>query len=123
MPRAVRLAEATLAALPASANGPAATRDQWLALAAHSLGEFGDDLEADVLGPLHALPVRDVDRLLEAVTGYLRTGSLAHTARDLYCHRNTVLNRLHRFAEVTGRDVMASPDAAVVALALARPGG
>lgn len=56
--------------------------------------------------------------MLETVERYLRTGSVSATARQLYCHRNTVLNRLRQFAAATGRDVMASADATVVTLAL-----
>lgn len=119
VPRAVRLAEATLRVLYPSAKGPVPTRDRWLALAASRLGEFADDLDVDVLGGLDTLSAHDAERVLEAVTAYLRTTSLARTARDLYCHRNTVLNRLHRFTAATGRDVMSSADAAVIALALA----
>ncbi|MGW4801829.1 helix-turn-helix domain-containing protein [Nonomuraea sp. NPDC004297] len=82
------------------------------------LGEFRADLVRDALGGLGELPERDVARVLETVERYLRTGSVAETARQLYCHRNTVLNRLRQFAAVTGRDVMTSADAAVVTLAL-----
>lgn len=119
VPRALRLAEATLHATPPEAKTPASTRDHWLSLAASHLGEFGADLADDVLGGLRILPAREVDQLVEAVAAYLRTGSLARTARELYCHRNTVLNRLQRFRSVTQRDVTVSRDAAVVALALA----
>lgn len=118
LPRAVRLAELTLYALPPDASGPLATRDLWPAIAAGMLGEFRTDLVRDALGGLEELPGRDVARVLETVERYLRTGSVAETARQLYCHRNTVLNRLHQFASATGRDVMTSADAAVVTLAL-----
>ncbi|MQA79212.1 MAG: PucR family transcriptional regulator [Streptosporangiales bacterium] len=122
LPRAVRLAELALYALHEDAKGPTHARDLWLAIAAGELGEYRADLERDILGGLADLPDGDVPRVLEAVRTYLRTGSVARTARDLYCHRNTVLNRLHRFAGATGRDVTSSTDAAVVTLALhARP--
>ncbi|TDE54003.1 PucR family transcriptional regulator [Nonomuraea mesophila] len=118
VPRAVRLAELTLYALPPDAAGPTATRDLWPAIAAGTLGEFRTDLVRDALGGLGKLPDRDVARVLETVERYLRTGSVAATARQLYCHRNTVLNRLRQFAAATGRDVMSSADATVVTLAL-----
>ena len=44
------------------------------------------------------------ERLVEAVRAYLDSGSIGRTADVLYCHRNTVANRLRRFAEVTGVD-------------------
>ncbi|MBF8194035.1 helix-turn-helix domain-containing protein [Nonomuraea sp. K274] len=118
VPRAVRLAELTLYALPPGADGPRATRDLWPEIAAGALGEFRADLVRDALGGLGELPGRDVARVLETVERYLCTGSVAATARQLYCHRNTVLNRLRQFAVATGRDVMTSADATVVTLAL-----
>lgn len=48
----------------------------------------------------------------EAVRSYLRTGNIAETARDLFCHRNTVTNRLRRFHELTGIDLTVPAQAA-----------
>ncbi|SDL09135.1 PucR family transcriptional regulator [Nonomuraea jiangxiensis] len=118
VPRAVRLAELSLYALPPDAAGPHNTRDLWPAIASGALGEFRADLVRDALGGLGELPARDVARILETVERYLSTGSVVETARQLYCHRNTVLNRLRQFAVATGRDVMTSTDATVVTLAL-----
>ncbi|WP_052862804.1 helix-turn-helix domain-containing protein [Streptomyces niger] len=39
-------------------------------------------------------------------------------ARELYCHRNTVLNRLTRFAELTGYHPARPAEAATVLFAL-----
>lgn len=118
VPRAVRLAELSLYALPLDASGPCGTRDLWPAIASGALGEFRTDLIRDTLGGLSTVPHRSVGRVLETVERYLSSGSVAETARQLYCHRNTVLNRLHQFAVATGRDVMTSTDATVVTLAL-----
>ncbi|MQA03198.1 MAG: PucR family transcriptional regulator [Streptosporangiales bacterium] len=117
VPRALRLAETTLHVLPADTPAPHTTADLWVRVAATQLGEFAADLTDDTLGGLDTLA--NGDEVLAAVVSYLRTGSLADTARELYCHRNTVLNRLHKFTAATGRDVTSPPDAAVVALALA----
>ena len=48
----------------------------------------------------------------EAVRSYLRTGNIAETARELFCHRNTVTNRLRRFHELTGIDLTVPEQAA-----------
>jgi len=40
------------------------------------------------------------------------------TAAALYCHRNTVINRLNRFTSLTGYDITVPSQAAAVFLAL-----
>lgn len=57
--------------------------------------------------------------LLAAVSSYLRTGSASMSAAELYCHRNTVTNRLRRFAELTGIDVTVPVEAARAVIAFA----
>jgi hypothetical protein len=44
------------------------------------------------------------ERLVEAVQTYLATGSIGESAVRLFCHRNTLMNRLRRFSELTGID-------------------
>lgn len=56
-------------------------------------------------------------RLMETAVAFLRTGSLTACAEALYCHRNTVSNRLQRFREVTGIDLSSPRDAAALVLA------
>lgn len=55
--------------------------------------------------------------LVESVRSYLRTGNVSASAAELYCHRNTVTNRLRRFAELTGIDVTVPEQAARVVVA------
>jgi hypothetical protein len=56
------------------------------------------------LGPVLALPVKERDMLLETLTAWLEENcSTANTAARLHCHRNTVLNRLHRIATLLGQ--------------------
>jgi hypothetical protein len=58
-------------------------------------------------------------RLLETVQAHLDgDGSPTTTARTLYRHRNTVLNHLRRFEELTGLDLSRPADAATAVLAL-----
>ena len=117
VPRSARLAGELADVLP-GLDGPRELPDAWLPLAAARLADTADDLGAAVLAGLAAAAPRERDRLLETVRAYTATGSVADVAARLYCHRNTVLNRLRRFAELTGRDVTVPVDAAVVLLAL-----
>ena len=71
-----------------------------------------------VLGGLSEAPDRERDRLLDTVRRYAASGAVSEVAAELYCHRNTVLNRLRRFTELTGRDVTVPTQAAAVLLAL-----
>ncbi|WP_405987953.1 PucR family transcriptional regulator [Streptomyces sp. NBC_00986] len=120
VPRAVTLATATARVLPPDAGEPHCLEDSWLDVLVHRAGDLGRDLAADVLGGLHAgAPPAEVDRLLETVQTHLSgSGSVADTAAALYCHRNTIQQRLNRFAELTGRDPRRPEDAALVVLAL-----
>ena len=58
-------------------------------------------LRAAVYAPLAAAP----SPLLATIEAYLATGgALEPTARNLFVHPNTVRYRLHRIADLTGRD-------------------
>ncbi|MFC4942962.1 PucR family transcriptional regulator [Pseudonocardia sp. GCM10023141] len=60
----------------------------------------------DWLGPVLALPTKDAALLLETLTRWLEADRSAGVAAErLYCHRNTVLNRLHRITTLVGRDL------------------
>lgn len=106
--------------LPPDVTAPQRLEDSWLDVLVHRAGDLGRDLAADVFGGLHAgAPAAEVDRLLEIVQTHLSgSGSVADTAAALYCHRNTIQQRLNRFAELTGRDPRRPEGAALVVLAL-----
>jgi DNA-binding PucR family transcriptional regulator len=58
------------------------------------------------LGRLLELPADERDVLLDTLTAYLAAdGSPSRAAEALYCHRNTVMHRLRRIEQVTGRSV------------------
>ncbi|MFI8793185.1 PucR family transcriptional regulator [Streptomyces sp. NPDC055105] len=121
VPRAVVLATATARVLPSHAVGPRRLEDSWLDVLVQRAEGFGRDLADDVLSGLDAetVPAGETRRLLDTVRSHLAgTGSVADTAAALYCHRNTIQQRINRFAELTGRDVRRPEDAALVALAL-----
>lgn len=113
-----RLAETALRACPA--GGGVVLLDEQLpaALVVSSPG-LGAALAARVLGPLDRLDPADRDVLIETLTAWLDSdGSAQRTGARLYCHRNTVLNRLRRFEQLTGRCLTRPSDAVEVSLAL-----
>ncbi|SKC67597.1 PucR family transcriptional regulator [Okibacterium fritillariae] len=114
-----RTARRLAAAVPENHEGAYSVRENWDAVAAASLGEFGRVLERSVLGPLDGCPPREAALLRETVAAVLREGTVSRAAQALYCHRNTVLNRLGRFKEVTGVDPLHPGDASIVRIALA----
>ena len=70
------------------------------------------------LGPVLELPKKERDMLLDTLTAWLEENcSTAHTAVRLHCHRNTVLNRLHRITTLIGQPL--SGRDAYVAMSLA----
>ncbi|WP_040835973.1 helix-turn-helix domain-containing protein [Nocardia brevicatena] len=65
--------------------------------------DLADRLVGRTLGPVLRRPARERAALLEALTAWLEENrSAAGAALRLHCHRNTVLNRLHRIEELTG---------------------
>lgn len=93
-------------------TGPMTWERGWPRLAAHALETRGMPLLHDVDSALAACGHAERDRLVEAVRTYLRLGGIGETATALFCHRNTVANRLRRFAEVTGLDPLVPEQAA-----------
>ncbi|MGW1638133.1 helix-turn-helix domain-containing protein [Streptomyces lavendulae] len=80
--------------------------------------ELAGRLREVVLGPVLALPPEDARVLLDTLGTWLAChGSTTYAAQRLYCHRNTVSNRLRRLEQLTGRAL--SDPAHVVELALA----
>jgi hypothetical protein len=117
VPRSARIAGEVIDVLP-GVDGPRELSDAWLPLAAARLADTASDLVGAELAGLSDAPARERERLVETARAYAASGSVSAVAARLYCHRNTVLNRLRRFAELTGRDVTVPRDAAVVLLAL-----
>lgn len=87
-------------------------RSGWARLAARSLNAAGNPILADVESALAACGPVERERLIEAVQVYLASGSIGASAAQLFCHRNTVANRLRRFADLTGVDPMIPAEAA-----------
>jgi hypothetical protein len=113
------LALLALRTLPVGGNG-LARLDERLpeALIARS-PELAERLVNGVLGPLLRLPHAERVILLETLTAWLETNrSAAGTAARLYCHRNTVLNRLRRLESLLGRSLQDYQSGLSLSLAL-----
>lgn len=118
VPHAARIAREIADAIPASAEGPHLLTDAWTWLAGVRLGDVATDLTRQVLGGLEGIPAAERQRLLETVQSYAQHGSVSRTAASLFCHRNTVVNRLRRFRELTGYDMAVPRESALALLSL-----
>ncbi|GAB2743223.1 helix-turn-helix domain-containing protein [Salinifilum aidingensis] len=119
LPRAHEWARLALRTVPPGTTGTA-TLDERLpqALVARSPA-LAERLVHRALGPLLELPEQERDVLLATLASWLaadRSAKLAATR--LFCHRNTVLNRLARIESVLGRSINGVEEAVWLRLAL-----
>ncbi|NUR98399.1 MAG: helix-turn-helix domain-containing protein [Kribbellaceae bacterium] len=71
-----------------------------------SAPELADQLVRTWLMPLTTTPAPERELLLDTLDKWvLSAGSIRRTAELAHCHRNTVINRLHRIEQITGRDI------------------
>lgn len=114
-----RLAALALRTAPESGVPRTALLDERLPAAlVAAQAELAGRLRQVVLGPVLALPAEDRRTLLTTLGTWLSCqGSTTYAAQRLYCHRNTVSNRLRRLEQLTGRSL--SDPRHVVELALA----
>ncbi|MEU1039538.1 helix-turn-helix domain-containing protein [Streptomyces sp. NPDC005907] len=114
-----RLADTALRACP-RAGGTVVLEENLPAALVVSAPALGAALAERVLGPLLRLDPSDRDILLDTLTAWLACdGSAQRSAARLYCHRNTVLNRLRRCEQLTGRSLTRPTDVVELSLALA----
>ncbi|MFF7723583.1 PucR family transcriptional regulator [Streptomyces luteogriseus] len=84
-----------------------------------SCPELGATLTERVLGPLLRLEPADRDVLLDTLVAWFACeGSAQRAGERLYCHRNTVLNRLRRCEQLIGRSLARPHDVVEIGLAL-----
>ncbi|MFJ4277460.1 PucR family transcriptional regulator [Streptomyces massasporeus] len=84
-----------------------------------SCPELGVTLVERVLGPLLRLEPADRDVLLDTLVAWFACeGSAQRAGERLYCHRNTVLNRLRRCEQLIGRSLARPHDVVEIGLAL-----
>ncbi|MEL5955884.1 helix-turn-helix domain-containing protein [Streptomyces sp. CLV115] len=102
--RALRLAEQALRTLPAGSGEAAAFDDRLAEVLLVGRPDIAERIVGTRLGGvLDMAAEREV--LLGTLRVWLDSGcSAARAAELLYCHRNTVLNRIGRIAELTGSD-------------------
>jgi hypothetical protein len=105
LPGAARTAESLAALLRPRDKGPLSADAAWARLAQQNLQDAGLDLAAELEEALAECRGGERERLLETVRNYLNTGNVTVTSEQLFCHRNTILNRLNRFQELTGIDL------------------
>lgn len=102
--RARREAELAERCLPPGTAGCHVYGASPVALMIATAPELAGELARTVLGPLLDLAPAERDLLLATLHAWFGSGgSTAGAARSLHCHRNTVLYRLNRIAELTGR--------------------
>jgi hypothetical protein len=81
--------------------------------------ELAARLIANVFGPLLELDPADRAVLVETLDAWLECGgSAGRAATRLYCHRNTVFNRLRRLEQLTSRSLSRPRDLIEMTLAL-----
>jgi hypothetical protein len=121
VPNAIKIASAILSALPPERTTPGRLKDAWFAVAAAQAPLVVNALAASLFDPLENVP--DAETLIETALAYCNgDGTVSRVANQLYCHRNTVLNRLEKLRELTGHDVRRPRDAAAFLFVLsARP--
>ncbi|CAM5297775.1 PucR family transcriptional regulator [Streptomyces pilosus] len=113
-----RLADTALTLCPEAGGTVRLTEHLPAALVASS-PELGAALADRLLGPLAHLEPADAEVLLDTLATWLACdGSAQRASRRLYCHRNTVLNRLRRYEQLTGRSLSRPADLVEVSLAL-----
>ncbi len=107
--------------LPMGSSGIMTLGDRWVSIARHQLDAIGCEL-AQLIDPLLAgCPPPERERIIETVNDFLETGSLVETSGRLFCHRNTVVNRLRAFERLTGIDLKKPKEAALAVVALRGP--
>jgi hypothetical protein len=119
LPSAARTAERLALLLHPSDRGPLTAADAWARLAKQQLQDAGLDLWADLDSALSPCRGGERERLEETVRHFLSTGNITTTAQSLFCHRNTILNRLNRFQDLTGIDLTVPSQAARLVVAWA----
>ena len=119
LPAAARTAETLAALLRPGDSGPLSADAAWTRLAQQNLQDAGLDLAAQLDQAMEECRGGERERLRETVQHYLSTGNITVTAEQLFCHRNTILNRLNRFQELTGIDLTIPAQAARLVVAWA----
>lgn len=106
---------------PSTTPRLATVEEDWPAVARTELERALPSFSGAVLAPLTQCTDHERTRLLETVIAFATSGSIKDAADALYCHRNTVVNRLHTFASITGYSMTVPAQAARVIVSLGLP--
>ena len=117
IPVAAHAAEYLYGLLRPSDTGALDADRSWARIARDQLERAGFELARESARSLRELAPGERARLSATVRAFLETGSVPAAARRLHYHRNTALNHLRRFTDVTGLDVTIPADAALVVVA------
>lgn len=117
LPAVARIGAALADLADPQSPGPITVESDWPRLARTRMDAIGVELGAVLSRQLARIREDERDRLKETVECFLRIGSVSAAAEELYCHRNTILNRLRRFREITGLDLTVPVQAARVVVA------
>ncbi|MER7817500.1 helix-turn-helix domain-containing protein [Streptomyces sp. NPDC096153] len=80
--------------------------------------DLSAELALRVLRPLYDLEPADRETLIDTLGMWIeKGGSAVQAARHMLCHRNTVLNRLRRFEQITGLELSRPRDLVRLTLA------
>ncbi|MGW5442033.1 PucR family transcriptional regulator [Streptomyces asiaticus] len=97
-----RLADTALRTRPAAGTA-ALLEERYPEALVVSSPDLGTALADRMLGPVLGLEPADRELLLTTLAAWLEAGGSARRAGGLlFCHRNTVLNRLRRYEQLTG---------------------
>jgi hypothetical protein len=120
---AYQLAARAATTLPEGGRGLTTLEDRLPEVLLAGSPEIAPSLLRETLGPLLALPDQQSALLLDTLVALLANdGSPTHAARSLYCHRNTVLYRLHRIEELTRRSLNNPRDKLLLSLGVLATG-
>ncbi|WP_314173874.1 PucR family transcriptional regulator [Streptomyces winkii] len=122
-PAAWRQAQLALRCLPHGTTGTHLYGRAPVSLLAAASPDMAQEVAQSVLGPLLSLPPQEQTTLMQTLrTWFVVGGSTTAAADSLHCHRNTVLYRLKRIAELTGRHTADAESCAELYIALAAVG-
>jgi hypothetical protein len=118
-PIAWREAQLAVQCLPPDTNGTHLYGSSPIALLAAASPDASAEVARAVFGPLRELPEAERITLLDTLHAWFTSdGSTTRAAEHLHCHRNTVLYRLNRIAELTGRRTTDAESSAELYIAL-----
>lgn len=98
-------------------GGPLRVGDAWQRVSRQALLRMGLDVSGDIESRLDRARPGEAERLRATVNSYLRSGSISRTAQECSYHRNTVLNHLRRFHQLTDLDATVPDQAAMLVVA------